>query len=159
MKFNFIELPWCQRQSLPANFHESQYDSWQWWSLETWFRCLETRFLESRSWSRTSQVSSRSRTISVSVSSPWSRGPSSQVKMNVCSIWPFAQISDDFYNLDIWRCTFYFVTALFKELVLIAIIEMWGLESRSRFRTSRSRSRSRLLWQSLGLGFYDKVSV
>jgi len=67
MKFNFIELPWCQRQSLPANFHESQYDSWQWWSLETWFRCLETRFLESRSWSRTSQVSSRSRTISVSV--------------------------------------------------------------------------------------------
>jgi len=42
--------------------------------LET---CLETRFLESRSWSRsrTSQVSSwsRSRTISVSVSSPWSR--------------------------------------------------------------------------------------
>ena len=40
--------------------------------LET---CLETRFLESRSWSRsrTSQVSSRSRTISVSVSSPLSR--------------------------------------------------------------------------------------
>jgi len=71
-----------------------------------------------------------------------SRGPWSQVKMNVCSIWPFAQISDDFYNLDIWRCAFYFVTALFKELVLIAIIEMWivGLEL-------------------LGLGFYDKVSV
>ena len=78
--------------------------------------------LESRSWPRTSQVSSRSRTISVS--SPWSRGPWSQVKMNVCSIWPFAQISDDFYNLDIWRCAFYFVTALFKELVLITIIEM-----------------------------------
>ena len=39
--------------------------------LET---CLETRFFESRPWSRTSQVSSRSRsrTISVSVSSPWS---------------------------------------------------------------------------------------
>jgi len=118
--------------------------------LET---CLETSFLESRSWSRsrTSQVSSRSRsrTISVSVSSPWSRGPWSQVKTNVCSIWPFAQISDDFYNLDIWRCAFYFVTSLFKELVLITIIEMWGLESRSRSRTSRSRSR--LLWQSLGL--------
>jgi len=72
------------------------------------------------------------------------------VKINVCSIWPFAQISDDFYNFDIWRCAFYFVTALFKELVLITIIEMWGLESRSR--TSRSRSQSWLLWQSLGLG-------
>ena len=24
-----------------------------------------------------------------------------KVKMNVCSIWPFAQISDDFYYLDI----------------------------------------------------------
>ena len=70
-----------------------------------------------------------------------------KVKMNVCSIWRFAQISDDFYNLDIWRCAFYFVTALFKELVLITIIEMWGLESRSR----TSRSRSRLLWQTLGL--------
>ena len=44
--------------------------------------------------------------------------------MNVCSIWPFAQISDDFYNLDIWQCAFYLVTALFKELVLITIIEM-----------------------------------
>ena len=44
--------------------------------------------------------------------------------MNVYSIWPFAQISDDFYNLDIWRCAFYFVTALFKELILITIIEM-----------------------------------
>jgi len=27
-----------------------------------------------------------------------------KVKMNVCSIWPFAQISDDFYYLDIWQC-------------------------------------------------------
>ena len=50
--------------------------------------------------------------------------PKRKVKMNVCSIWPFAQILDDFYNLDIWRCAFYFVTALFKELVLITIIEM-----------------------------------
>jgi len=28
--------------------------------------------------------------------------PKRKVKMNVCSIWPFAQISDDFYYLDIW---------------------------------------------------------
>jgi len=27
--------------------------------------------------------------------------PKRKVKMNVCSIWPFAQISDDFYYLDI----------------------------------------------------------
>ena len=65
--------------------------------------------------------------------------------MNVCSIWPFAQISDDFYYLDIWQCARYFVAALFKKLALITIREMWGLESRSR------TSRSRLLWQSLGL--------
>jgi len=65
--------------------------------------------------------------------------------MNVCSIWPFAQISDDFYYLDIWQCVRYFVAALFKELALITIREMWGLESRT------SRSRSRLLWQSLSL--------
>jgi len=69
--------------------------------------------------------------------------------MNVCSIWPFAQISDDFYYLDISQCAIHFVAALFKELALITIREMWGLESRSR--TSRSRSLSRLSWQSLGL--------
>jgi len=69
--------------------------------------------------------------------------------MSVCSIWPFAQISDDFYDLSIWWCARYFVAALFKELALITIREMWGLESRSRSRTSRSRFR--LLWQSLGL--------
>jgi len=69
--------------------------------------------------------------------------------MNVCSVWPFAQISDDFYYLDIWQCARYFVAALFKELALITIRQMWGLESWSRSRTSRSRSR--LLWQSLGL--------
>jgi len=57
--------------------------------------------------------------------------------MNVCSIWPFAQISDDFYSLGIWQCDRYFVAVLFKELALITIREMWGLES----RTSRSRSR------------------
>ena len=44
--------------------------------------------------------------------------------MNVFSIWPFAQITDDFYNLGIWLCAFYFVIALSKELVLITIIEM-----------------------------------
>jgi len=62
--------------------------------------------------------------------------------MNVCSIWPFAQISDDFYYFDILQCARYFVAALFKELALITIREMWGLESWSR---------SRLLWPSLGL--------
>jgi len=44
--------------------------------------------------------------------------------MNVCSIWPFAQISDDFYDLDIWQRAIYFVAALCKELALITIIEM-----------------------------------
>jgi len=75
--------------------------------------------------------------------------PKRKMKMNLCSIWPFVQISDDFYYLDIWQCARYFVTALFKELALITIRGMWGLESRPRSRTSRSRSR--LLWQSLGL--------
>jgi len=70
--------------------------------------------------------------------------------MNVCNIWLFAQILDDFYYLDIWQWARYFVAALFKELALITIIEMCGLESQSR--TSRSRSQSRILWQSLGLG-------
>jgi len=64
--------------------------------------------------------------------------------MNVCGIWPFAQISDDFYYLGIWQCARYFVAALFKELALITIRETWGLEFRSRSRTSRSRSRSRI---------------
>jgi len=76
--------------------------------------------------------------------------PKRKVKMNVCSISPFAQISDDFYYLGIWQCARYFVATFFKELALITIREMWGLGSRSR--ASRSRSRSRLLWQSLGLG-------
>jgi len=47
-----------------------------------------------------------------------------KVKINVCSIWPFAQILDDFYYLDIWQYAIYFVSALFKELALITIIEM-----------------------------------
>jgi len=47
--------------------------------------------------------------------------------MNICSIWPFAQISDDFYYLAICQCARYFVAALFKELGLITIREMWGL--------------------------------
>ena len=71
--------------------------------------------------------------------------PKSKVKMNVCSIWSFAQISDDFYYyLDIWQCARYFVAALFKELAVITIREMWGLG---------------LELPGLGLGFYDKVSV
>jgi len=65
--------------------------------------------------------------------------------MNLCSIWPFAQISDDFYYLDIWQCSRYFVTALFKELALITIIETWGLESRSW-----------LSWRSLGLKIWAR---
>jgi len=44
--------------------------------------------------------------------------------MNFCSIWPLAQILDDFYYLDIWQCARYFFAALFKELALITIIEM-----------------------------------
>jgi len=48
----------------------------------------------------------------------------SKMKMNLCSIWPFAQISDYFYYLDIWQCARYFVIALFKELALITIREM-----------------------------------
>jgi len=64
--------------------------------------------------------------------------------MNFCSTWSFAQISDDFYYLDIWQCARYFVAALFKKLALITINEMWGLG---------------LELPGLGLGFYDKVSV
>jgi len=50
--------------------------------------------------------------------------PKRKMKMNLCSIWPFAQVSDDFYYLDIWQCSRYFVTALFKELALITMREM-----------------------------------
>ena len=66
--------------------------------------------------------------------------------MNVCSIWPFAQILDDFYYLDIWQCARYFVAASFKELALITIIEMWGLGLE-------------LPGLGLDLVFHDKVSV
>jgi len=44
--------------------------------------------------------------------------------MNVCSIWPCAQISDDFHYLGIWQYARYFVAALFIELALITIREM-----------------------------------
>jgi len=44
--------------------------------------------------------------------------------MNVGSIWPFAQVSDDFCYLDNWQCVRYFVAALFKELALITTREM-----------------------------------
>jgi len=44
--------------------------------------------------------------------------------MNVCSIWMFAQFSDDFYYLGICQCARHFVAALFKELALITIREM-----------------------------------
>jgi len=50
--------------------------------------------------------------------------PKKKVKMNACSIWPLAQISDDFYYLGIWQCARYFVAALFKELALVTIREM-----------------------------------
>jgi len=52
--------------------------------------------------------------------------------MNVYSIWPFAQISDDFYYLDISQYARCFIAALFKELALITIREMWGLEQARR---------------------------
>jgi len=45
--------------------------------------------------------------------------PKRKVTMNVCTIWPFVQISDDFYYLGIWQCARYFVAALLKELALI----------------------------------------
>jgi len=44
-----------------------------------------------------------------------------------------------FIILTFGKCARCFVAALYKELALITVIEMWGLESRSR--TSRSRSR------------------
>jgi len=47
-----------------------------------------------------------------------------KVKINLYSFWPFAQISDNFYYLNIWQCAIYFVAALFNELVLNIIIEM-----------------------------------
>jgi len=50
--------------------------------------------------------------------------PKRKVTMNVCSIWLFAQILDDFYYLGIWQCARYFVAALVKELTLITIREM-----------------------------------
>jgi len=50
--------------------------------------------------------------------------PKRKVKMNVCSIWQFAQISDDFYYLGTWQCARYFVAALCKQLALITIREM-----------------------------------
>jgi len=40
--------------------------------------------------------------------------PKRKVTLNVCSFWPIAQISDDFYYLGIWQCARYFVAALFK---------------------------------------------
>jgi len=64
--------------------------------------------------------------------------------------WTFAvfgrlhKFSDDFYYLDIWQCARYFVAALFKELALITIREMWGFG---------------LELPGLGFGFFDKVSV
>ena len=71
--------------------------------------------------------------------------------MNVCSIRPFAQISDDFYYLDIWQCADYFVAALFKELALITHRNVRSRVSVSNFQVSvsafmtKSRSRSRRL--------------
>jgi len=39
-------------------------------------------------------------------------------------VFAFAQISDDFYHLGIWKYARYFVAALFKELALPTIREM-----------------------------------
>jgi len=50
--------------------------------------------------------------------------PERKVTMNVCSIWAFAQISDDFHHLGNWQWARYFVAALFKELALIIIREI-----------------------------------
>ena len=64
--------------------------------------------------------------------------------MNVCSIWPFAQISDDFY---------YLILAMFQvfwcSIIQGVSFNYHQRNVRSRSRTSRSRPR--LLWQSLGL--------
>jgi len=82
--------------------------------------------------------------------------PKRKAKMNVWSIWPFALMSGDSYYLSTWQCARYFVAALFKELSLITIREMWGLESRSRI----SRSRCRFLWQvSVSSRNLSQVSV
>ena len=72
--------------------------------------------------------------------------------MNVCSIWPFAQISNDFCYLDIWQCARYFVAALFKELALIR-------QKQQSQKCEFSGLGLELPGLSLGLGFYDKVSV
>jgi len=74
--------------------------------------------------------------------------PKRKVKMNVCSIWPFAQISVDFCCLGIWQCARYFVAALFKELALIP-----------SEKCEVSSPGLGLELPGLGLGFYDKVSV
>jgi len=45
--------------------------------------------------------------------------------MNVCSIWPLAQISDDFYYLDIWqRASERFLRTNEKE-------QKWGVSNRN----------------------------
>ena len=77
--------------------------------------------------------------------------------MKVCSIWPFAQISDDFYYLGIWQCARYFVAALFtgvsfnypqrnvRSRVSVSNFQVsvsaFMTKSRSRLET-RARSRS-----------------
>jgi len=47
------------------------------------------------------------------------------------------------------QCARYFVAAIFKELALISIREMWGLDLGLEVR-------SRLLWQSLGLEVWTR---
>ena len=63
--------------------------------------------------------------------------------MNIYRIWTSAQISVAYY-LGIWQCARYVVAALFKELALISIREMWGLG---------------LELPGLCLGFYDSLGL
>jgi len=75
--------------------------------------------------------------------------------MNVCSIWPFAQNSDDFYYLDIWQCARYFVAVGFnyhhrnvrsRVSVSVSVSNFQVSISVSAFMT-KSRSRTRLeIW-------------
>jgi len=65
--------------------------------------------------------------------------------MNVGNIWPFAQISDEFYYLGIWQCDRYFVAALLKKLALSTTRK--NVRSRVSVSAFVTMSRSRSLSQ------------